>query len=145
MTRVPALDHVADPELLARFVMRESWVRADGTVRQDAFISPPDLQLSVSRHTGQSQDGIWARGHAVARARETQLFGRADLMAASVRAAGASDSTGALDVVAAPLSDDPLHAHIIGWPAGDKPRQKILAQLLAAASLFKRAPVTPTA
>ncbi|MCL4741159.1 MAG: hypothetical protein KJZ54_03060 [Phycisphaerales bacterium] len=122
---------VADQEVLARFVMRASWVRQDGTVKQDAFMPPRSLELSVSRHVGRTEANLWARGAAVAAASERPLVGRADIGTGAVRAVVP------LVAVEAPLAEDPGHAHIVGWPPmAQKPAQKALAARLAAAARF---------
>jgi hypothetical protein len=101
--------------------------RSDGTVKQDAFMPPPDLQLSVTRHVGLSQEMLWRIGLEVVRevgaTRSAALIGRADLTASSIMSP--------LAVEAAPLPSNRNHAHIIGWP-NDKPAQNNLAQRLAA-------------
>ena len=123
---------VAANELLARFITVKRWLRSDRTVRQDAFIPPKDLQLSVTRHMKLSAQELWAVGQRVVdqlTGRSSALLcGRADLHVHQV-------SSRELNTEAAPLVDNPNHAHITGWPA-EKPAQKILAQELAAASVF---------
>jgi hypothetical protein len=125
--------HVSDGETLARFVMSERWVRENGSVRPDAFVPPPDLNLSVTRHHNLSTEQLWERGASVAVERTKTLLGRADVLAAAVR------RTSPLDVVAARLDRNPAHAHIVGWPT-DKPAQKMLAQVLAASATYAAAP-----
>jgi hypothetical protein len=49
---------IDEAELLMRFVLRRQWIRRNGTVKQDAFIPPSDLELSVTRHIGLSDDDI---------------------------------------------------------------------------------------
>lgn len=119
-------------ELLARFVVFRGHVRADGTVKSDAFLPPSDLQLSVTRHRGLSEDQLWDRGQQVAKARAVErsasLIGRADLTAELTSIQG-------LRVDPAPLPDDLNHANIVGWPA-EKPAQKNVAQRLAAGAKF---------
>jgi len=110
--------------MLARFVMFQNWIRSDGTVRPDAFIPPKDLQLSTTRHLGLTEAGIWEIGAAVAAARNVELSCRADIAVRSIASAG-------LSTHAAPLPENPNHAHVTGWPQ-DKPAQKSLAQQLAA-------------
>ncbi len=129
------LPPVSADELLARFVTVGSWVRADKTVRQDAFIPPKDLNLSVTRHLHLSPEQLWKTGQAVANARlHTTLFGCADLAVFAV-------TKTALRVEPAPIAGNPQHAHITGWPL-DKPAQKNIAQELAAAATFVPAPAT---
>jgi len=126
------LPQVAADELLARFVAVEKWIRADNTIRQDAFIPPRDLNLSVTRHRLLSEEQLWEIGQTVANAvsqkQPARLFGRADVSVAAV-------AKTALRAEAVPVAANPNHAHIIGWPQ-DKPKQKFIAQQLAAAATF---------
>lgn len=46
-------------EVLARFVISKRWVRENKTVQSDAFIPPPDLQLSTTRHKGLTAQELW--------------------------------------------------------------------------------------
>jgi hypothetical protein len=126
------LPPVSPDERLARFITVEKWIRADHTVRQDAFIPPKDLNLSVTRHLHMSQEQLWQIGQAVADAisekRHAKLFGRADLTA--VACTGIN-----LRVEPFPIPGNPQHTHVTGWPL-DKPAQKSIAQQLAAAASF---------
>jgi hypothetical protein len=119
-------------ERLARFVTVERWIRADNTVRQDAFIPPRDLNLSVTRHLNLSPAELWRIGQDVVDAMSEKhhagLFGRADLTVATVARAG-------LRTEPAPIRTNPQHAHIAGWPP-EKPARKNIAQQLAAAAEF---------
>ena len=119
---------VSEREILARFVRHERWIRADRTIRQDAFIPPRDLNHSVTRHAELTPEQLWSRGRRIAGQRDAGLFGRADVHAAEVRSVG-------LEAVEHPLADNPEHAHVVGWPL-DKPAQKNKAQELAARSTF---------
>ena len=120
---------LSDDEMLARFVLKTEWIRkVDNTVKQDAFIPPKDLQLSVTRHTGISAEQLNETGKAVAAKRSLQFHGRADIQAHMV-------VKNALKAVAWPLADNANHAHITGWPA-DKESRKTIAQELAAVSKF---------
>ena len=123
-------------ETVARFIPFESRVRADGTVKPEAFMPPMSLELSVTRVVERDELDIWARGRKVAAASAGRLVGRADISVPSVR------QVAAIDVVAAPLADDPAHAHIVGWPTS-KPEQKLVAMDLAVRSVFKRVPSAP--
>jgi hypothetical protein len=124
---------LADAEVLARFVLFANRVRHDGTVKGDAFMPPPNLELSGTRHAAATEERLWQRGMSVAAASGRDLVGRADISVQAIRAAAP------LDAVAAELPDDPGHANIIGWPP-DKPHQKILALAMAAAATFSRRP-----
>lgn len=123
---------IAQHELLARYITCEEWVRADNSIRQDAFIPPRDHNLSVTRHLGITEEQLWRIGHAIvakiATTRRSKLCGRADISTATVMAHG-------LHVEAAPLRENSNHAHINRWPQ-DKPLQKQIAQRLAKAAIF---------
>jgi hypothetical protein len=126
---------VADWERLARFITKHWWVRPDGSIQSDAFIPPKDLNLSVTRHLSLSEERLWAIGKkvvdAIAEKCSAQLVGRADISAHDV-------ARHALTVEAAPLPENPNHAHIKGWP--DKPARKSIAQQLAKAAKFEPSP-----
>jgi len=126
-------ERIDDAERLARFVFRRDHVRADSTVKPDAFIPHPHADCSVTRHTGISELGLWDRGEAVGAMRNLPLRGRADVTALAVRGAGLEPET-------APREGNPQHANIVGWPAG-KPNQKHQAQLLAKAAAYAAWPV----
>ena len=120
---------LSDDEMLARFVLKAEWIRkVDNTVKQDAFIPPKDLQLSVTRHFGISPEQLIETGKSVAAATSLEFLGRADIETQAV-------AKNALKAVAWPLQDNTNHAHVIGWPA-DKEARKTIAQELAAAAKF---------
>ena len=96
---------LSDDELLARFVMRKDWIRkADNTVKQDAFIPPTDLQLSVTRHSGISTEQLVEVGKSVAIKRSLEFHGRADIETRAV-------VKNALKAVAWPLESNANHAY----------------------------------
>lgn len=122
---------IVDTECVARFVLRQDWIRADGTIRQDAFLPPKDLNLSVTRHRTLSEDEIWSHGNNVIKNHKdpkVQLVGRADIDVGTIRRQN-------LDVVEAWQEKNPEHAHIVNWPNA-KPDQKKLALELAAAAKY---------
>jgi hypothetical protein len=120
---------LSDDEMLARFVLKKEWLRkVDNTIKQDAFIPPKDLQLSVTRHAGISSEQLIETGKSVAAKTSLEFLGRADIETRSV-------VKNALKAVAWPLANDQNHAHIIGWPA-DKEARKTIAQELAAVATF---------
>lgn len=125
-------DALAADELLARFVVVDGWVRADGSIRQDAFLPPRDLNLSVTRHGTLNESELWGCGRAVAATvghqRTTTLRGRCDLTVDAV-------DQQRLRVELAPLGGNSNHAHITGWPL-EKSAQKSLAQRLAASAVY---------
>ena len=124
---VETLD-VSPAESVARFVKSKHWLRAsDNTLKPDAFMPPRDLNLSVTRRIGLSDEALWKIGRevvcAIAEKGPAVLIGRADLLVQSIPAP--------LKTEAAPLATNRNHAHITGWPA-DKAAQKNIAQRLAA-------------
>jgi len=128
MSAARPLGPVTANELLARFITDKDWIRADLTIRQDAFIPPKDLQLSVTRHLNLSEQQLWLIGGAVveelAGKKTAALYGRADIYVEQVLHQH-------LRAEAAPLLNNPNHAHITGWPA-EKSARKNVAQELAA-------------
>lgn len=120
------LPPVADDELLARFVLVNKWVRSDQTVRQDAFIPHPHVDLSVTRHIGLSEQELWHLGQSVANKRALPLYGRADIQALVVKRQSLRIE---------PTPEPKNHANITGWPS-DKSAQKSIAQEIAAAARF---------
>jgi hypothetical protein len=119
---------LSDDEILARFVLKKEWIRKDGTIKQDAFIPPKDLQLSVTRHAAISTEQLIGIGESVAAETSLEFLGRTDIEARAV-------VKNSLKAVAWPLANNQNHAHIIGWPA-DKEARKTIAQELAAVSKF---------
>jgi hypothetical protein len=127
---VPA--EVADEESLARFILYSKWIRnSDQTVKSDAFIPYPYPDLSVTRHLYLSEEEIWGMGQGIAASKKT-LYGRADFYAADARKQY-------LKIESDPAPNNPNHANIVGWPT-DKPAQKIIAQQLAADSIYRAKP-----
>lgn len=125
----PAGSPLSDDEVLARFVLKKEWLRkVDDTIKQDAFIPPKDLQLSVTRHAGISTGQLIEIGKAVAAETSLEFLGRADIKTRAV-------IKNALKAVAWPLAKNQNHAHVIGWPA-DKEARKTIAQELAASAKF---------
>lgn len=119
---------VANEEMLARYILYSRWVREDQTVRPEAFIPHPYPDLSVTRHTGISEERLWQIGQEVAQDVGRTLYGRADLTTQTVRSAE-------LDPISAPTAENANHVNIVGWPA-NKAEQKSRAQKLAADSHY---------
>jgi hypothetical protein len=116
---------VQDPELFARYILHSGHIRADASVKPDAFIPDFDavrarMELSVTRHNSLNENEIWGRGHQVAAANAKDLRGRADVSAAQYFA-------GSLSISPDPERNNPQHVVVIDWPE-DKPFQKALAQ-----------------
>jgi hypothetical protein len=137
MSETAHLPPVSPDEHLARFITVNRWLRADKSIRPDAFMPPKDLNLSVTRHLGLSEESLWKHGQNVADAlpkeRSTGLFGRADITSGEVTRL-------TLKVEAYPLPENANHAHINGWP--DKPAKKNIAQRLAQAAKYEPKPQT---
>lgn len=120
---------VGDEEPLARYVFSADHVRkTDQSVKPDAFIPHPHLDLSVTRHLGLAEDQIWAHGKVVSAQRQRPLIGRADVTAATFRREGLQPSS-------APVTTNAHHVNVVGWPVG-KPAQKIIAQEVAARARY---------
>jgi hypothetical protein len=119
MTAEPGQAPVGNEEWLARFIVRREHVRPDGTVKPDPFIPYKWVKLSVTRHTGLSEDQLWVAGEIVANQVEKPLQGRGDTQAkVFVRQR--------LRVDAAPVAENMNHANVVGW-AQDKQTQKEIA------------------
>lgn len=123
---------VGDKESLARFILFSKFIRADQTVRPEAFIPNPHPDLSVTRHLYLSEDEIWRAGQGVADTGMKTLYGRADFHASDARKQ-------LLEIKSDASLNNPNHAIIIDWPAG-KPAQKIIAQQIAANSSYRAKP-----
>lgn len=127
---------LSENEMLARFVLKKEWIRGvDNTIKQDAFILPKDLQLSVTRHVGISVEQLIQLGKAVAAERSVAVGGASLEFLGSADIQVQSATVHALKAVAWPLQNNPNHAHIISWPA-DKESRKTIAQELAAVAKF---------
>ncbi len=134
-TKIP--QPIADEEFLARFVLHSRYIcSSNQTIKSAAFIPRPYPDLSVTRHKGFSENQLWNIGLDIATAQSRTLYGRADVSAASVRQQS-------LTVKPDPIPRNPNHANILGWPK-EKSAQKIIAQKLAAASIYQSNP-QPTA
>lgn len=119
-------------EWLARFVLNRRHVRADGTVKREAFVPFKWVELSVTRHLDWTQEQIWEAGDRVARQTEKTLQGRADAQVSTYAGQG-------LPVIAAPEPDNPNHANVIDWPQ-DKQAQMEIALEIAREAKFLRKP-----
>jgi len=128
-----AVPDIDENELLARYVVFGSHVRPDQTVKQDAFIPPPDLEMSVNRHRESTVEEIWRIGQQVAALRTLTLKGRADIRVSEYKIAG-------LAAKQEPIDGNPNHAIVVGWPT-EKAAQKHVAQKLAAQAVFAPAPI----
>jgi hypothetical protein len=131
---VPA---VAPEEQLARYIVASGQVRADRTLRPEAFIPYSHVELSVTRHLAATHDELWQVGLEVAAERASSLHGRADTAALTYISEG-------LNVEAVPLPTNSNHADVVGWPA-DKPSQKIKALEIAKRATFVPTPTSPVA
>src|SRR5688572_14967961 len=124
---------VSSAEQLARFIIFSKHFRpSNRTVKPDAFIPHPLIELSVTRHREATDEELRQEGERVATIRSATLYGRADV---SAKAFEDED----LLVVAKPISRNPNHADVINWPA-DKPAQKMKAREIANMASFVTRP-----
>lgn len=114
-------------ELLSRFILFSKWIRtSDNTVRPEAFVPHPHVDLSVTRQRDLTEGELWRLGQNVSEIRNCTLYGRADLEAEIV-------ITNRLIIEP---SEPPLnHANIKGYPE-EKSAQKLIAMELALKSVF---------
>jgi hypothetical protein len=124
-----AVPAVSGDELLARFVLQSKHIRRSNmTLRPDAFVPFPHVDLSVSRHLQATEDELWSIGEVVAHQIGRTLYGRADVSASICLRQS-------LTVSAAPIEANPNHADISGWPS-DYDMQKAIALEIAAAAIY---------
>ena len=122
-------------ERLARFLLSSSHIRpSSGTVKLEAFMPHPHVELSLTRHRQTTDAEMWKEGARVASVRRANLHGRADIVTAVVLVEG-------LEVVPKPIPDNPNHADVLGWPA-EKDAQKIKAILIAKAARLVMRPAS---
>ena len=128
---------LSDDELVARFVMVKRWIQSNQSVKHNAYMPPPDKELSVTRHKGISAKKLWRHGKAVAEERATtekrdvRLLGRADVSVSDVRRQN-------IEAVPHPIwRKNWNHAHLIGWHSDeDKSQQIMKAKLIAAEAQY---------
>jgi hypothetical protein len=121
---------VATDELLTRFVLFPAHVRnSDNTVKQDAFMPHPRVELSLTRHLHATDEELWREGERVAKLRTRPLHGRAFVLANAFTDEG-------LSVEAKPIiPENPNHVDVVYWPA-DKAAQKMKAVQIAAKATY---------
>lgn len=118
---------VEDDELLARYATQSGHFRtSDKQVKQSLFLPHPRQELSVTRHRDATESEVWSIGKDVAAALGRQLYGRSDIRADDCKIV-------TLQVTAKPITGNPNHADIEGWPPA-KENQKAIALKLAAAA-----------
>ncbi len=128
---VPPVDN---NETLSRFILSKRHVnRETHLVKADAFVPHPYQELSVTRDREASENEIWTVGSDIAATRSKELVGRADALAATYVGQG-------LNAFADPVPGNPNHVNVVGWPADDKPTQKLIAQEIAAVAKFHMTP-----
>lgn len=131
------LPPVEDCEAVTRFLMFSKWIRADNTIKSDAFVPPPDLEFSVTRLRDATDLELWTVGNAVATASNRNLHGRADLQVKAF-----IDQQ--LRVQAAPDPQNPNHAIATDWP-DQHDKQMLIAKKLAATPGLVRIPLPESA
>jgi hypothetical protein len=117
-------------EIVARFILFSRHFRSsDQTIRLDAFLPPPSLALSLTRHREVTEEELWREGGRVRDLREgATLYGRADVSESAFVEQG-------LRIEAKPIPENPNHADALNWPT-DKSEQKSKALAIANKSLF---------
>ena len=112
-------------ELLSRFILSSKhFSRDQSRVKPDAFMPPPNRELSVTRQNMIAEPDLWAVGQHIAEQRGRTLYGRGDALASTFRSLQ-------LEVIPDPLVGNPNHANVTGWPEV-KAECKLLAMELAA-------------
>jgi hypothetical protein len=121
---------VESGELLARFVLFSRHFRSsDRTVKPDAFMPHPLIELSLTRHRDITDVELWREGERVTSLRkEATLYGRADVSVSAFTNQG-------LRVEAKPIPENPNHADAVNWPT-DKSAQKLIALEIAGKAQF---------
>ena len=119
---------VTGDEILSRFILFSKWIRpSDKTIKPEAFIPHPWLELSVTRQKNLTEYEIWHLGRYVSSIRSCTLYGRADISADVVISNGLTVEP----------SEPPLnHANIKDYPA-DKSEQKLKALIIASEACFR--------
>lgn len=123
---------VESNELLSRFILFSRHLRADKTVKPDAFIPHPLPALSLTRHRDATDDELWREGARVEAIRDATLYGRAEVAATAFL-----DQQ--LSVEAEPIPANPNHADVTNWPA-ERSAQKMKALEIAKVSHFQSKP-----
>jgi hypothetical protein len=120
---------VGGNELLACYVLFSRHFRtSDNTIKPEAFMLHPQIELSMTRHIQATIEELWKEGMRVATMRSATLYGRGDVQATAFSEQG-------LNVVSAPILENPNHVNATGWPS-EKSEQKIKAIEIAIRSLF---------
>lgn len=113
---------IGSQENLTRFIFSSSHFSAENNrLKHNAFLPAPNGETSVSRIDELPAEDIWKIGGQISVARKQTLYGRGDIPASKVFAAG-------LDAV--PAEPPPHHAIIVKWPT-EKSSQKLKAMELA--------------
>jgi len=132
-TEFPSIaDEIEPTEPIARYIFSSSHYAATiGRVKPAAFMPPENLQTSVFRIQGLTDNEVWSLGFRhVATPGRPSLKARADFIAESV-----DDARLVLRFDNTP----PRHTSIVGWPPS-KDAQMSRAQVLAADSTLNLVP-----
>jgi hypothetical protein len=106
----------------SRFLFSSSaYAASKGTVKPDAFINPPHVQVSISETEGENETRVWEMGEEVGNGRRN-VKARGDFNHMHVAEAG-------LEIELAP--PPPYHRHLIGWGSAEKQHQILKAIKLA--------------
>ena len=130
-------------ERLSRFVLTKRHVNQQTKeLKAAAFVPHPYEELSVTRDLQATEAEIWSVGFEIAEVRaksegrDIHLIGRGDVIAATY-------VNLKLKTIPDPVNENPNHVNITDWPsADDKPKQKLIAQEIAAVAKFVPNPGT---
>ena len=119
-------NELIDSEILARYLYDKQLIRANGTVRHNAFLPPPQENcLSVFQVTGLSENEKWELGEK--HGRKKPLLGRAEIDDSCVNEIGLKSERD---------DNHPRHVNIIGWPANKEARRIKAIEIAQKAKLF---------
>ena len=124
---------VENSEILSRFILYSKWIRSsDHTIKPEAFMPHPHIDMSVTRQMGLSETELWQLGRNVADTRCCTLYGSADIEAGAVKSKKLSVE---------PSEPPRNHANIKGYPE-EKSAQKLIAMDMASKAVYIEKPVS---
>ncbi|MBS0263332.1 MAG: hypothetical protein JSS02_15425 [Planctomycetes bacterium] len=124
-----AVPEVESNERVARFIIFSRHYRpSDKSVKPDAFMPHPRVELSLTRHREATMAELWREGERVAALRGAILYGRADVNVEAFL-------NQQLSVIANPLPENLNHADAVLWPT-EKSAQKMKATIIAQQAEF---------
>jgi hypothetical protein len=124
------VNDIQSEEQTARFVFSKRHVRADRTLKGEAFLPHPYEDLSVTRLIQTTPREVSAIGYAIAAKRNPprNLQGQGEVLANTYIRQH-------LQVVVAPVEGNPNHANVNDWPT-EKAQQLLIAKEIARVARF---------